>query len=55
MRPEQYPKKYPAPDEDERGYDVVVDSANTIYFKPGLDITNDAIAAYDKTYQPAAQ
>ena len=37
---------------DQRGYDLVVDVSNgvAIYFKPALDITNDAIAAYDKTY-----
>jgi outer membrane protein len=35
---------------DERGYDLVVDVTNAIYFKPALDITNDAIAAYDKAY-----
>jgi outer membrane protein len=34
----------------EKGYDLVVDVTNAIYFKPALDITNDAIAAYDKTY-----
>jgi outer membrane protein len=35
---------------DEKGYDLVVDVTNAIYFKPALDITNDAIAAYDKAY-----
>ena len=35
---------------EEKGYDLVVDVTNAIYFKPALDITNDAIAAYDKTY-----
>jgi outer membrane protein len=35
---------------EEKGYDVVVDISNTIYFKPALEITNDAIAAYDKAY-----
>lgn len=35
---------------EEKGYDVVVESTNTIYFKAALDITNDAIAAYNKAY-----
>jgi outer membrane protein len=33
-----------------RGIDVVIDISNTIYFKPTLDITAEATAAYDKTY-----
>jgi outer membrane protein len=35
---------------EERGIDVVIDISNTIYFKPTLDITAEATAAYDKTY-----
>jgi outer membrane protein len=35
---------------EERGIDVVIDISNTIYFKPALDITAEATAAYDKTY-----
>ena len=35
---------------EERGIDVVIDISNTIYFKPALDITTEATAAYDKTY-----
>jgi outer membrane protein len=35
---------------EEKGYDVVVDSTNTIYFKPALDITAEALAAYNKAY-----
>ena len=35
---------------EERGLDVVVDISNTIYFKPALEITNDALAAYNKAY-----
>jgi outer membrane protein len=35
---------------EERGIDVVVDISNTIYFKPALDITSEATAAYDKAY-----
>jgi outer membrane protein len=35
---------------EERGLDVVIDVSNTVYFKPALDITKDATAAYDKAY-----
>ena len=35
---------------DEKGLDVVVDSANIVFFKPTLEITQEAIAAYDKAY-----
>lgn len=35
---------------DERGLDLVVDSANTLFFKPALELTNDAVAAYNKAY-----
>ena len=35
---------------EEKGLDVVVDVNSTIYFKPALEITSDAIAAYDKAY-----
>jgi outer membrane protein len=34
----------------EKGYDLVVDVTNAIFYKPALDITTDAIAAYDKAY-----
>ncbi len=34
----------------EKGLDVVVDVNSTVFFKPTLEITNDAIAAYDKAY-----
>lgn len=33
---------------EEKGLDVVVDISNTVYYKPALDVTSDAIAAYDK-------
>lgn len=33
-----------------RGIDVVIDISNTLYFKPTLDITAEATAAYDKAY-----
>ena len=35
---------------EEKGLDLVVDTSSALYFKPALDITNDAIAAYDKAY-----
>lgn len=35
---------------EERGLDVVVDTTNTIYYKPALEITTEATAAYDKAY-----
>jgi outer membrane protein len=35
---------------EEKGYDVVVDTTNTIYYKPALDITTEALAAYNKAY-----
>ena len=35
---------------EERGLDVVIDVSNTIYYKPALDITKEATAAYDKAY-----
>ncbi len=35
---------------EERGLDVVMDITNTIYYKPALDITPEATAAYDKAY-----
>jgi outer membrane protein len=33
---------------EERGLDVVIDVTNTLYFKPALDLTAAATAAYDK-------
>src|SRR6202049_1002486 len=35
---------------DEKGLDIVVDAANTLFFKPSLELTADAVAAYNKTY-----
>jgi outer membrane protein len=35
---------------EEKGYDVVIDISNTIYFKPALEITSEAMAAYNKAY-----
>ncbi|WP_031497190.1 OmpH family outer membrane protein [Bryobacter aggregatus] len=38
---------------DEKGYDVVFDVANTVHFKPALEITTEATAAYDKAHPVA--
>ena len=35
---------------EEKGLDLVVDVSTAIYFKPAMEITADAIAAYDKAY-----
>ena len=37
---------------EERGLDVIIDVSNTVYFKPALDVTKDASAAYDKAFPP---
>lgn len=37
---------------EEKGFDVVVDISNTVYFKPALEITTESIAAYNKAYPP---
>jgi outer membrane protein len=34
----------------EKGVDVVIEISNTLYFKPALDLTAAATAAYDKAY-----
>ncbi len=35
---------------DEKGLDVVIDTSNTIFYKATLDLTAEAVAAYDKAY-----
>jgi outer membrane protein len=35
---------------EDKGLDLVVDVSNAVYFKPAIDITTEAIAAYDKAY-----
>jgi outer membrane protein len=35
---------------EEKGLDIVIDVSQSLYFKPSLDITADALAAYNKTY-----
>jgi outer membrane protein len=37
---------------EEKGLDIVVDSSNTVFYKPAFDITADATAAYNKTFPP---
>jgi outer membrane protein len=39
---------------EEKGYDLVVEATTAIFFKAAMDITNDAIAAYDKANPVAA-
>ena len=39
---------------EEKGYDLVVEMSSAIFFKPAMEITNDAIAAYDKAYPVTA-
>jgi outer membrane protein len=39
---------------DEKGLDIVVDSANTVFFKTSFEVTADATAAYNKTYPVTA-
>jgi outer membrane protein len=35
---------------DEKGLDLVVDTANTLFFKTSLDLTPDAVTGYNKAY-----
>lgn len=35
---------------EQRGMDMVIDISNTYYFKPAMDLTKDASAAYDQAY-----
>jgi len=35
---------------EEKGLDIVVDTVNTVFYKPAFDITADATAAYNKAY-----
>jgi outer membrane protein len=35
---------------EEKGYDLVIDVSTAVFFKPTLEITKDAVAAYDKAY-----
>jgi outer membrane protein len=35
---------------DDKGLDLIVESTNSVAFKPTLDLTGDATVAYDKAY-----
>jgi outer membrane protein len=35
---------------DEKGFDLVIDMASTLAFKPALEITKEAVEAYDKAH-----
>jgi outer membrane protein len=35
---------------EEKGFDLVVDATNTMYFKTALDLSADVTVAYDKAY-----
>jgi outer membrane protein len=35
---------------EEKGFDMIVDTTQLVTFKPALEITTDAIAAFDKAY-----
>lgn len=35
---------------EQKGLDVIIDAGNTLYFKAALDLTKEAVAAYDKAY-----
>ncbi len=35
---------------EDKGFDIVVDSSTTIYYKTALDVTNDAITAYNAAH-----
>src|ERR1700678_2108994 len=39
---------------DEKGLDIVVDSANTVFYKATFEITTEATAAYNKAYPVTA-
>jgi outer membrane protein len=40
---------------EEKGLDLVVDIGNTLYFKPALDLTKEATAAYNQANAAASQ
>jgi len=35
---------------EEKGFDVVIDVSQALYFKPAMDISADVLAAYNKAY-----
>ncbi len=38
----------------EKGLDVILDTSNALYYKPGLEITHDVTVAYDQAHPVAA-
>jgi outer membrane protein len=39
---------------EQKGLDMVIDTGNTLYYKPAMEITAEATAAYDKAYPATA-
>jgi outer membrane protein len=35
---------------EEKGLDIVVDTTNTVFYKPAFDLTTEAVAAYNKAH-----
>jgi outer membrane protein len=35
---------------EDKGLDLIVDTSQTLYFKPALDLTSEALASYNKAY-----
>ena len=35
---------------EDKGLDVIVDTTTTVFYKPALEVTEEAMAAYNKTY-----
>jgi outer membrane protein len=40
---------------EEKGFDMVIDVSQALYFKPAMDISADVLAAYNKAYPVAAK
>jgi len=40
---------------EEKGFDMVIDVSQALYFKPTMDISADVLAAYNKAYPVAAK
>lgn len=35
---------------EDKGFDVIVDTTTTVFYKPALEVTEEAMAAYNKAY-----
>jgi outer membrane protein len=35
---------------EDKGFDVIVDTTTTVFYKPALEVTEEAVAAYNKAY-----